>query len=119
MNLSIAKGLVVENDSNGYYRSPYYILPTQSSDSYTSGTYGKYLFLPYAQGIIVPEEVSTDETATGDITYDVFLSTSDSAFAKQDVSNLAYESGTATSLGLPEPSFYLWSGEETSSYHAY
>lgn len=40
MNLSIAKGLVVENDSNGYYRSPYYILPTQSSDSYTSGTYG-------------------------------------------------------------------------------
>ena len=49
MNLSIAKGLVVENDSNGYYRSPYYILPTQSSDSYTSGTYGKYLFLPYSQ----------------------------------------------------------------------
>ena len=28
MNLSIAKGLVVENDSNGYYRSPYYILLT-------------------------------------------------------------------------------------------
>lgn len=87
MNLSIAKGLVVENDSNGYYRSPYYILPTQSSDSYTSGTYGKYLFLPYSQGIIVPEEVSTDETATGDITYDIFLSTSDSSFAKQDVNN--------------------------------
>jgi hypothetical protein len=87
MNLSIAKGLVVENDSNGYYRSPYYILPTQSSDSYTSGTYGKYLFLPYSQGIIVPEEVSTDETATGEITYDVFLSTSDSSFAKQDVNN--------------------------------
>jgi len=87
MNLSIAKGLVVENDSNGYYRSPYYILPTQSSDSYTSGTYGKYLFLPYSQGIIVPEEVSTDEAATGDITYDVFLSTSDSSFAKQDVNN--------------------------------
>ena len=87
MNLSIAKGLVVENDSNGYYRSPYYILPTQSSDSYTSGTYGKYLFLPYSQGIIVPEEVSTDETATGDITYNVFLSTSDSSFAKQDVNN--------------------------------
>ena len=41
----------------------------------------------YSQGIIVPEEVSTDETATGDITYDVFLSTSDSAFAKQDVNN--------------------------------
>ena len=77
----------MENDSNGYYRSPYYILPTQSSDSYTSGTYGTYLFLPYSQGIIVPEEVSTDETSTGDITYDVCLSTSDSSFAKQDVNN--------------------------------
>ena len=39
--------------------------------------------------------------------------------AKQDVNNLAYESGTATSLGLPEPSFYLWSGEENSSGDAY
>ncbi len=28
------------------------------------------------------------------------------------MSNLTYESGTATSLGLPEPLFYLWSGEE-------
>ena len=34
--------------------------------------------------------------------------------AYNDVSNLTYESGTATSLGLPEPSFYLWSGEEYS-----
>ena len=39
--------------------------------------------------------------------------------AKQDVNNLAYESGTATSLGLPEPSFYLWSGEERNSGYAY
>ncbi len=39
--------------------------------------------------------------------------------AYNDVSNLTYESGTATSLGLPEPSFYLWSGEEYSKYIAY
>ena len=39
--------------------------------------------------------------------------------AYNDVSNLTYESGTATSLGLPEPSFYLWSGEEYSKYSAY
>ncbi len=32
--------------------------------------------------------------------------------------NLTYESGTATSLGLPEPSFWLWSGEESSNYIA-
>ena len=33
--------------------------------------------------------------------------------------NLTYTAGTATSLGLPEPSFYLWSGEECSSIFAY
>ena len=35
--------------------------------------------------------------------------------AKQYVENLTYESGTATSLGLPEPLFMLWSGEHEGS----
>ena len=39
--------------------------------------------------------------------------------AKEDKYNLTYKPGTATSLGLPEPSFYLWSGEEYNSYGAY
>ena len=39
--------------------------------------------------------------------------------AKEDKRNLTYKPGTATSLGLPEPSFDLWSGEECDSYHAY
>ncbi|HIS37583.1 TPA: hypothetical protein IAC10_13335, partial [Candidatus Scatousia excrementigallinarum] len=39
--------------------------------------------------------------------------------AYNDVYNLTYESGTATSLGLPEPRFYLWSGEEASKDDAY
>lgn len=33
--------------------------------------------------------------------------------------NLIYKPGTATSLGLPEPSFYLWSGEEGVGGAAY
>ena len=33
--------------------------------------------------------------------------------------NVTYTTGTATSLGLPEPTFYLWSGEEDSSDGAY
>ena len=32
---------------------------------------------------------------------------------------LTYKAGTASSLGLPEPSFYLWSGEEGSAYEAH
>lgn len=39
--------------------------------------------------------------------------------AEQHVSGLTYKPGTATSLGLPEPSFYLWSGEELNSSNAY
>ncbi len=39
--------------------------------------------------------------------------------AEQNVSNLTYIAGTATSLGLPEPTFYLWSGEECTSDTAY
>ena len=37
--------------------------------------------------------------------------------------NLTYKPGTATSLGLPEPDFYLWSGWErtggTASYRSF
>ena len=39
--------------------------------------------------------------------------------AKQNISGLTYKPGTATSLGLPEPSFSLWSGEEGTSRGAY
>ncbi|MBS6603789.1 MAG: type II secretion system protein, partial [Brachyspira sp.] len=34
--------------------------------------------------------------------------------AYTDVGNLTYKPGTATSLGLPEPHFFLWSGDEYS-----
>jgi prepilin-type N-terminal cleavage/methylation domain-containing protein len=39
--------------------------------------------------------------------------------AKENVDDLTYTSGTASSLGLPEPTFWLWSGEESSSDNAY
>lgn len=39
--------------------------------------------------------------------------------AKQDISNLTYISGTAASIGLPEPDFNLWSSEEYINNTAY
>jgi hypothetical protein len=39
--------------------------------------------------------------------------------ATETKSDLTYISGTATALGLPEPAFWLWSGEEYSSNRAY
>lgn len=77
MGLSIAEGLVVEQDKENYYRNPYYLLPTQSYSTYTLGLYNQYyIFAPYVQGIIIE-----NEEAEG-ITYNTFLSTSDKAFSK-------------------------------------
>lgn len=77
MGLSIADGMVVEQNKENYYRVPYYILPTQKSGVYTTGTYqNTYIFAPYVQGITID-----NEEAEG-MTYNTFLSTSDSAFAK-------------------------------------
>jgi hypothetical protein len=39
--------------------------------------------------------------------------------AKEDKAGLTYTSGTATALGLPEPTFWLWSNEEISSNFTY
>lgn len=79
MNLSIADGLVVEEDQGNYYQSPFYILPTVGVGSYTAGIYGNYyIFAPYSQGIIVPEEEESG------ISYNDFLKTSDNAYSMHD-----------------------------------
>jgi ABC-2 type transport system permease protein len=84
MGLRQATGLVVEQNANNYYYTPYYILPTLSTGTYTSGLYGKYyVFAPYSQGIVVEDEDAED------MTYKTFLSTSDDAFAKADVNDLS------------------------------
>lgn len=83
MGLNVVDGLVVEQNRDNYYSSPYYILPTVSSGTYTSGIYGNmYLFTPYVQGIQI-----VDEEAEG-FSYKTFLSTSDSAFAKTGMDSM-------------------------------
>ena len=82
MGMRVAEGLVVEQNQEHYYRSPYYLLPALDSDTYTAGIYGKYyIFAPYAQGIQI-----ADAEAEG-MTYSSFLTTSDSAFSKTDYAN--------------------------------
>lgn len=89
MGLHVADGLVVEQDEGNYYRNPYYLLPTLGYSSYTAGLYGQYyVFVPFGQGILIDDEERED------ISYTKFLTTSDSAFAKADLSNLEnYEKG--------------------------
>ncbi len=83
MDLSMADGLVVEEDQNNYYQIPFYILPTVAAGSYTTGIYGNYyVFAPYSQGIIVPETQEDSE-----IRYNDFLRTSSSSYAMGDFEN--------------------------------
>lgn len=83
MGLQVAEGLVVEQNEANYYRNPYYLLPTVGYGTYTAGLYGQYyVFAPFGQGILIENEDRED------ISYNKFLTTSDSAFAKADLSNL-------------------------------
>lgn len=83
MGLNRTEGLVVEMNAGNYYRSPYYVLPTQSYSTYTSGLYGQYyIFAPYVQGITIQDETVED------ISYNTFLSTSEEAFSKTGEINL-------------------------------
>lgn len=80
MNLSVAEGLVVEEDSEHYYQIPFYLLPTVESSSYTAGIVGQYrIFAPYSQGIVVPEAQEDS-----DIAYQNLLRTSESAYSMRN-----------------------------------
>lgn len=83
MGMSVADGLIVEQDTNNYYRIPYYVLPDISINEYTSGLSGEfYLFVPYAQPIQIADEDSEE------ISYDTFLTSSQEAFLKNSLDNL-------------------------------
>lgn len=80
MDLSIAEGLVVEEDQSSYYQSPFYVLPTVVASAYTSGIYGNYyIFAPYSQGILVPE---TEDDS--DVSYTTLLTTSSGAYSMRN-----------------------------------
>lgn len=82
MGMSVADGVVMEQNKENYYQVPFYLLPEVSYSTYTSGVYGNYyIFAPYGQGIII-----ADEEAEG-MSYNTFLSTSEDAFSKVDISN--------------------------------
>lgn len=83
MGMQVADGLVVDLNSDNFYRNPYYLLPETSVSAYTSGIYGNYyIFAPFAQGIVIENEGAED------MSYTTFLSTSEEAFSKLSVENM-------------------------------
>ncbi len=84
MGITVADGLVVEQNSANYYMIPYYLLPELDSSTYTATIYGNYyIFAPYAQGMKID-----NEEAEG-MSYKTFLSTSEDAYSKLDNSNMS------------------------------
>ena len=81
MGLSTESGIVVEESTEHYYRNPFFELPEMSYSTYTAGVNGTYyVFSPYNCGLRIPED-------TEEITYDVFLKSSDDAFLMKDYVN--------------------------------
>lgn len=80
-SISVARGLILEEDRNYYYgREPYFLLPDIIYDDITSSAYnsGSYVFAPQAQGLIINESDDTEITT--------LLSSSDNSFVRNDLS---------------------------------
>ncbi|MDD3414152.1 MAG: Gldg family protein [Lachnospiraceae bacterium] len=113
--LTLADGLVVEADQGRYYENPYYLLPNIETSEITSSVVSnkQYIFTPYARGIVVPEE---DQLRDG-LTIEKLLTTSESSYAKSDVSNDSdYKKGEKDVDGPFAVGVYVEeaSGEETT-----
>jgi len=84
MGLTLADGMVVEQNTDNYYQTPFYLLPVMNYSDYTANVYNSYYtFAPYAKGIQI-----VDEEAEG-MAYDTFMSTSDKAFSKVNLTDSA------------------------------
>lgn len=83
-------GMILENDRNYYYQSPYYLLPNVEYSEVTGDIYSSnYIFSPYTMRLKFDKE-------NEERTVEVFLSTSESAYAKADpatAETLEYEEG--------------------------
>lgn len=96
MGLTLAEGLVIEENSDNYYQSPYYLLPNISAGAFTEGIVNNYyVFAPFSQGILIE-----NEDAEG-MTYNTFLSTSDSAYAKKGAEDMENFTRTAEDVSGP------------------
>ena len=87
MNLSLIPGIVLEEDSAHYYGSKMYEIPTILPSVQTAEVYGAgyNLFVPYNVGVKVLDEESED------VTTEVFLSSTDSAFLREDYTGMTTE----------------------------
>lgn len=84
--------MILENDRNYYYQSPYFLLPNVQEAAATSGISGQsYIFSPYTMAL-------SFDTENEDRTVEVFMTTSGNAYAKENpttIETLDYAEGDA------------------------
>ncbi len=82
MGMEVADGMVVEQNKDYYYQSPFYLLPDVSYSTYTADMYTSYYaFAPFARGIRIVDEEAED------MSYTTFMETSEEAFSKVNLTN--------------------------------
>lgn len=79
--VTVADGMILEGDMNSYYQSPFYLLPTVAYDAMTSDIYQSFVFVPYAQGLLLPEETADDLDLTA------LISSSEQSYVKAEISD--------------------------------
>lgn len=77
--VSLVDGMIVEEDRDHYYQTPYWLLPYVEENALTERVLGGTVFAPFSRGLTYDEEAE-------DVFYQPFLSTSSSAFSKREVS---------------------------------
>jgi ABC-2 type transport system permease protein len=95
--VSRTEGVVMETNSNYYVQLPYYLLPEIESTDVSSdlASAGTYVLLSAAQGLTETDDVRDGVTITD------LLSTSDSAYAKNDVEHMTTYSKESTDTDGP------------------
>ena len=90
--MTLQRGMVAENDTAGYYQTPFYLLPNIENADETSNIAGahSYIMSPFAQSVTIPEN------SVEGMTYTKLLTTSDKAVLKsgeQQVTTYEKEEG--------------------------
>ena len=82
INISMEDGIVVEQDTSNYYKTPYYLLPVIVSTDLTTDISNDYVFMPYSVGLDMDMDSLSD---TENIVE--FFSSSEDAISKTDAAN--------------------------------
>lgn len=93
--ITLAEGMVVEQNMDYYYQNMLYLLPEVMSDTVTDSVFGSYVFAPYAGGIVLDGEAEEK----GEVRY--LLRTTEEAYARTDPDEVTDGEKTADDIDGP------------------